>query len=436
MAYKETNFSLTRVQAASVFCSAIFDGTHDSPKQQESGYKLVTSRHIKNNNILLDDAYLISEEDFVKINKRSKILFGDVLFTMIGTVGEICRITETPDFAIKNIGAFRTKISSDSLWLYYYLMSPIAKQEIEQLKRGTTQQFMGLKQLRSFPILAPSSPDYRLKQVEILRLLDEKIQANKQLSKTLEEIAQTIFKSWFIDFDPVRAKMAGQKPDGMDAVTAALFPDSMEDSELGLIPKGWEVRTVGSVGRVVTGKTPSTKIQQYWAGDIPFVTIPDMHGQLLMTKTARTLSTAGANSQQNQYVSQGSTMISCIATPGLVSYATIECQTNQQINSVIPLQEGYKAWFFWNMRAMIPVLIRSSGIGTVFANLNKSDFSNIKMIYPTEDAIHHFSQITETILEQMKSLDMESMTLSEIRDALLPRLISGELQIPEEMLTS
>jgi type I restriction enzyme S subunit len=222
----------------------------------------------------------------------------------------------------------------------------------------------------------------------------------------------------------------------MDAATAALFPDSMEDSELGLIPKGWDIKNISSLGKVVTGKTPSTKKAEYWGIDIPFVTIPDMHGNLLITTTSRSLSKAGADSQRNQYVARGSAMVSCIATPGLVSYATTDCQTNQQINSVIPTDGNDGAWLFWHLRAMIPSLIRNSGVGTVFANLNKSDFSNILSIIPPRNLIHSFSKIGETVLEEMKSLSLEAIHLVSIRDSLLPRLISGELQIPEEMLAS
>ena len=222
----------------------------------------------------------------------------------------------------------------------------------------------------------------------------------------------------------------------MDAETAALFPDSMEESELGLIPEGWNVQAIGSIGRIITGKTPPTKVAEYWVGEIPFVTIPDMHGKLLMTKTARTLSKTGADSQKNQYVLGGSTMVSCIASPGLVSYSTEICQTNQQINSVTPHDSKANAWFFWHMRSMRPKLIRNSGVGTVFANLNKNDFSNMQSIIPPANLVFIFSNLAETILGQMQSLNLEAIKLGEIRDALLPRLISGELQIPEEMLGS
>jgi type I restriction enzyme S subunit len=270
----------------------------------------------------------------------------------------------------------------------------------------------------------------------VLRALDEKIAINTSLSKNLEEIAQTIFKSWFIDFDPVKAKMNGEKPIGMDDETAALFPDSFEESELGLIPKGWEVRKISAFGRVVTGKTPSTKKQEFWGSEVPFVTIPDMHGHLMITKTNRALSILGANSQKSQNVPAGSTMVSCIATPGLVAFATKNCQTNQQINSVIPSSQSPSTWLFWHLRSLIPTLIINSGIGTIFANLNKSDFSNIESITAPLELRDAFSRLIGPQVQMITALNKESEQLRSIRDSLLPRLISGELQIPEEMLAS
>jgi type I restriction enzyme S subunit len=436
MTFSNIDFVEPTMVPASSICEAIFDGTHDSPKQQEFGFKLVTSRHIKANGVLLEDAYFINENDYIKINKRSRLQIGDVLFTMIGTVGEVCRISTEPDFAIKNIGVFRPTVASDSVWIYYYLRSPEGRKNIEAAKRGTTQQFMGLKELREFPINFPKDSLYRRNQMQILELLDAKIDANESLSKTLESIAQTIFKSWFIDFDPVKAKMAGETPAGMDAATEALFPDSMEESELGLMPKGWNIKIVSDFGKVVTGKTPSTKVTEYWGDQVPFVTIPDMHGQILVTSTARALSKQGADSQRSQNVPAGSTMVTCIATPGLVGYATKDCQTNQQINSVIPSMEYSSEWLFWHLRGLIPILIRNSGIGTVFANLNKSDFSKIKSITPPIELRNSFSEFVKPIMELLETLNHESQFLRDIRDGLLPRLISGELQIPEEMLAS
>jgi len=271
---------------------------------------------------------------------------------------------------------------------------------------------------------------------DILQNLELRIDSNKRISRQLEEIAHTIFKSWFIDFDPVKAKMAGEKPIGMDDATAALFPDSMEDSELGPIPSGWEIRSIDSFGKVVTGKTPSTKNDEYWGEEIPFVTIPDMHDQGLIVDTKRFLSKRGADSQKNQYLPKGSTLVSCIATPGLVAYATEMCQSNQQINSVIPNDEHPSSWLYWHLKNMIPAFVNRSGIGTVFPNLNKSDFSGIQSIVSTREIRITYAGLVDTFFRKIECLRRETHSLESLREAPLPRLISGEIQIPEEMLVS
>jgi type I restriction enzyme S subunit len=317
-----------------------------------------------------------------------------------------------------------------------YLYFAISSTKVRDLVTGAVQPKLSMTNLKQLQIPWAADSAVRLAIGSTLRSLDAKIASNNQVSKTLEDIAQTIFKSWFIDFDPVKAKMAGEKTAGMDAALAALFPDAMEDSELGLIPNGWNIKVISDFGKVVTGKTPSTKVPEYWGDQIPFVTIPDMHGQILVTSTARALSKQGADSQRSQNVPAGSTMVTCIATPGLVGYATKNCQTNQQINSVIPSVEYSSEWLFWHLRGLIPTLIRSSGIGTVFANLNKSDFSKIKSITPTMALRNAFNDVVEPIVELLETLNHESQYLRDIRDGLLPRLISGELQIPEEMLAS
>jgi type I restriction enzyme S subunit len=399
---------------AAKICSSIFDGTHDSPKQQESGFKLVTSRHIKNNMVLKDEAYFITGDDYSKINKRSGLQIGDVLFTMIGTVGEVCRITSKPDFAIKNIGVFRPFEITDSVWIYYYLLSPEGRKSIEALKRGTTQQFMGLKELREFPIIFPGDTTYRKRQLEILELLDSKIVTNNALSKTLEDIAQTIFRSWFIDFDPVRAKMVGEKPAGMEPATAALFPDSMEDSEIGLIPKGWSVRSIGdSVIRQKVGKLFDSKTS-FSSGSIPV---------LDQGKSG----VVGFHDEEPGVFA--SSDIPIIVFANHTCSLRLICYSFSVIQNVFPLV-GNNVDVIWLYFAVEGKQQFDSYKG------HWPDFVLHKIIQPTEKATQAFRVTVEPLLKQKWLLEQQSKNLENLRDSLLPRLISGELEILEEMLAS
>ena len=265
------------------FCESVRDGTHDSPKPVEDGRYLITSRHIIGDRVDLSNAYRISEADFDEVNRRSEVHQWDVLITMIGTVGDICLIREKPNFAIKNIGLFKSKGEIEGKWLYYYLKSPKAKALIESLKRGTTQAYIPLGELRRLPIRYPQNRSVAENIVFVLSSLDEKIELNRRMNETLEEMARALFKAWFVDFLPVRAKQRARTPacvrrtgrqtgdpvrakaalitppqgesdwtveraraylpaarglaqaglDGMDDSIADLFPDRLVDSKLG-----------------------------------------------------------------------------------------------------------------------------------------------------------------------------------------------------------
>jgi type I restriction enzyme S subunit len=207
------------------------------------------------------------------------------------------------------------------------------------------------KQLQELPVNLPTLSEQE-QIVAVIKALDDKIELNRRMNKTLETIARAIFKSWFVDFDPVRAKANGEPSEtichrlGLTSDLLALFPDRLVDSELGEIPEGWFVWAVRDVGNIVCGKTPPTKNPAYYGNDIPFITIPDMHGNVFATTTQRKLSHKGAVSQTKKTLPAGSICVSCIATPGLVVITTEDSQTNQQINSVVPEHLGETYYWF------------------------------------------------------------------------------------------
>jgi len=175
------------------------DGTHDSPKESHEGYPLVTSKNIKNGKIDLSNTYLISESDYNFVNQRSKVDQWDILFSMIGTIGESAIVKERPKYAIKNVGLFKThgnKLLAS--WIYYYFHSLQAKEEMNACMKGSTQQYISLTDLRNFPIEIPSE-DYQRKVVSILSSLDDKIDLLNRENATLEAMAETLFRQWFIE---------------------------------------------------------------------------------------------------------------------------------------------------------------------------------------------------------------------------------------------
>ncbi len=416
---------------ASSICESIFDGTHDSPKQHNHGFKLVTSKHIKANKVLSDEAYYINEEDYLKINKRSGLQNGDVLFTMIGTVGEVCRLTFEPDFAIKNIGVFRPSTKSDSLWIYYYLLSPEGRKSIEAAKRGTTQQFIGLKELREFPLNFPGDSQYRANQLKILELLDFKIAANIALSKTLEDIVQNIFKSWFIDFDPVKAKMAGDSPVGMDDATAALFPDSLVESELGLIPKDWKVAGLSDFAkqRKEVAKLSSIDAETRYVG------LEHLPRKSLFF---RTWSTADQVQSSKSFFERNDILFGKLRPyfhKVVVSPIDGVCSTDiVVIKSLDERVDPFTASLVNQSEFIAFVTNRSSG--TRMPRTSWQEMCEFKIAFPGSEIMQKFNKLMEPFFLKAMTLSSESNAYEIIRDSLLPRLISGELEIPEEILSS
>jgi type I restriction enzyme S subunit len=311
----------------------------------------------------------------------------------------------------------------------YYFRSPIFRQSITSMSSLSTRASLNNEMLSRLTILLPPVRNQKAMGI-FLKTLDDKIDLNRQMNRTLEEMARVIFKSWFVDFDPVHAKAAGRQPPGLKPEIAALFPDSFDDSELGKIPKGWSLGVVQDLGEVICGKTPPTADKDNYGIDVPFVTIPDMHGKMIITETEKTLSSKGAETQKNKYLPPFSTCVSCIATPGLVALTSTQCQTNQQINSVVPSDSDTSLFCYFSLRGLGEKIRTHGAGGSVLLNLNKSQFSSLKILLPPKEA-KIFQNVTMPILEKILNNEHECKILASIRDALLPKLISGELLVPD-----
>ena len=237
-----------------------------------------------------------------------------------------------------------------------FLMYALSGLDLSGYLTGSTMPKLTQGNMNRISLLTPPLPEQRA-IAHILGTLDDKIELNRRMNETLEQMARALFKSWFVDFDPVRAKMEGrwrpgQSLPGLPAHLYDLFPSRLVPSELGPIPAGWEVKPLESFGEIITGKTPSTKRPEYYGEDVPFLRIPDMHGKLYALQTEVMLSAQGAESQSKKTLPPGSISVSCIATPGLVVLNHRETQTNQQINSIIPRSPETSRYLFWVCRQL------------------------------------------------------------------------------------
>jgi len=270
----------------------------------------------------------------------------------------------------------------------------------------------------------------------ILGTLDDKIELLRRQNETLEQMARTLFKAWFVDFEPVRAKLEGrwrrgESLPGLPAHLYDLFPDRLVESELGEIPEGWKQQRVRDIGSIICGKTPPTNNPEYYGEDIPFITIPDMHGKIFATDVKKRLSLKGAASQAKKMLPSGAICVSCIATLGLVIITTEPSQTNQQINSVIPAQENETYFWYWTLKNLGEEIKAGGSGGSVLGNLSTGRFSELQVNASTCSLRFAYNTRVEKLFAQIFSNERESRTLAALRDTLLPKLISGELRVKD-----
>ncbi|HZJ99028.1 MAG TPA: restriction endonuclease subunit S, partial [Tissierellaceae bacterium] len=309
-------------------CLKITDGAHYSPKGVLDGYPMLTVKDMREQGFDYTSCKKISQPDFDDMVRNDCVpKKNDVLVAKDGSyLKHVFVVKESKQEAIlSSIAIFRPKIDIlNPNYLKYFVLNPVTKRMIkENYVSGSAIPRIVLKDFKKIKIKLPKIDEQKA-IANILTTLDEKIETNNKINKTLEKMAQEIFKHWFVDFEFPNGDGEPYKSSGGDMV----------ESELGVIPKGWEVKTLEEISsNIITGKTPSTKDKSNFNGDIQFVKIPDMHGQVYITKTEAYLSESGVN--DNKIIPPNSVMVSCIATPGLVSLAAEKCQTNQQINTIV-----------------------------------------------------------------------------------------------------
>jgi len=411
----------------------IYDGPHATPHKIATGPIFLGISNLVGGRLDLSSTAHLSEEDYIKWTRRVTPQEGDIVFSYETRLGEAAIIPAGLRCCLgRRMGLLRVKGDQvDSRFLLYaYLGAEFQGTIRARTVHGSTVDRIPLVEMPDFPIRLPSLKTQQA-IARILGTLDDKIELNRRMNQTLEEIARAIFKSWFVDFDPVRAKAAGQQPPGLPPHIADLFPDAFEESELGKIPKGWEIWRVADVGEVICGKTPSTKVPEYYGDDVPFIRIPDMHGKIFAAETRKILSLAGAASQENKTLPAGSICVSCIGTTGLVIITTQESQTNQQINSVIPKSPNETYFWYWSFLGLRDeIKARGSG-GSVLTNLSTGRFSQLEIQSPPASLRRRYDALVRPHFERILSNDRESGNLAALRDTLLPKLISGELRVPD-----
>ena len=384
-----------------------------TPKTTEDSYWNGSIPWLSVKDFCGDKKYVYNTEKSITVeglnNSSTKLLHKDnIIISARGTVGELAMIPYDMAFNQSCFGLI-PKGNNDPHFVYYLL-----KDKVRSLKSQTQGSVFDTITKATFDRIecADYSEEDQRRIASILSSLDRKIELNNKINADLEEMAQAIFKNWFVDFEPFK--------DG-----------KFVDSELGMIPEGWKVGCLGDMGAVVCGKTPSKSNSNYYGGDIPFIKIPDMHGNVFVENSEDRLTEEGSLSQIKKFIPPYSLMVSCIATVGLVSINTKPSHTNQQINTVIPHNKSALFYLYQYIKNNEELLKNMGRGGTTTLNVNTRSFSNIRLLIPSEIALEQFHRVVEGLFKKIELNLHESRTLSLLRDTLLPRLMSGELEVPE-----
>ena len=313
------------------------------------------------------------------------------------------------------------------LFFYYLLKSKRAF--IESHASGSTFGEVSNSVVRQITFEIPPLREQKA-IAGVLSSFDDKIEHNRRMIETLEAMGKALFQSWFVNFDPVRAKAAGHPTELPNAIST-LFPNELVSSQLGDIPKGWEVAVISNFGQVICGKTPPTKKVENFGGDYPFITIPDMRQGLVSVNAERTISEVGAKVLEGKLLPSGSVCVSCIATPGLVTLTSRKSFTNQQINSIVPAKSIYREFILFAMIQMGDLIGAAGSGGSVFANMNTGRFKELPLLRPIDEVLSAFSDICNPTMKKILSLQKEIDVIMKLRDTLLPKLMSGELRVKD-----
>lgn len=382
------------------------------------------------------DFVFLTEEKADEL-KSANAFSGDLVFTHRGTLGQVGIIPKNAKYPRYVVSQSQMKLSCDTakvdpLFVYYFFRSTKGQHELlsSTSTTGVPAISSPLSTLRNIRIPYPPLPiQHRI--ANILGSLDDKIELNRQMNKTLEAMARALFQSWFVDFDPVRVKAEGRQPEGMDAATAALFPSGFEEVNGQEVPAGWDASTIGESVSVQGGSTPSTTNPEFWDdGTVNFATPKDLASlsSPILLSTEKKITSKGVEQISSRILPVGTVLFSSRAPIGYIALTTIPVAINQGFIA-ITCDKKIPNYFVINWLELNLQAIIDRANGTTFLEISKSNFKPMIVISPSEEVLKKFTQIVAPIYQKIISNEIESRKLIHFRDSLLPKLMSGELPV-------
>jgi len=406
----------------------VFDGPHATPKKTDDGPVFLGISSLSNGRLDLSMSEHLSEEDFRHWTRRVTPQPGDIVFSYETRLGEAAIIPDGIRCCLGRRLALMRPDSEvvDSRFLLYAYLGPYFQEIIRSRTiHGSTVDRISLIDFPSFPIRVPELPEQRA-IAHVLGTLDDKIELNRRMNRTLEEIARALFTAWFVDFEPVRAKAAGREPAGMDAETAALFPSEFEESELGEIPKGWSVATLGDLAinrrqqvdpTTVDAQTPYIGLEHMPRRSIAL----DEWGTAANVESGKTRFTEGEilfGKLRPYFHKVGMAPVS-----GICSTDILVLRPKREEMSCIVL-----------MHASSDRFVQFADAGSHGTRMPRASWDRLErypVCWPPLAVSMRLEELVRPMLCRIHANIFETRTLTAIRDTLLPRLLSGEVRVAE-----
>ena len=418
-------------------CLGIYDGPHATPKKTTEGPIFLGISSLNNGQLDLTSLEYLSEDDFAKWTKRVVPRAGDIVFSYETRLGQVAVIPEGLRCCLgRRMALMRVdpkKVTPDYL-LYAYLGPDFQDVIRQRTIHGSTVDRIPLVEFGSFPISVPPL-GVQNEVVATLRTLDDRITLLRETNATLEAIAQGLFKSWFVDFDPVRARMEGRIPEGMDEATAALFPDGFEASELGLVPRGW---LYASVSEVVEGiyDGPHATPPEADVGPV-FLGIKNLTGTALDLGEVRHIGEAQWQQWTRRVAPQGGDIVfSYEATLGFFALIPqgLRCCLGRRLALIRPKAHSGAGHFWFHQFVAAPfqrLLTKNTIQGATVNRIALKEFPSYGVLNPPLSLQSVFDKAVAPLWSKIHENQKQAQTLATLRDTLLPRLISGQLRLPE-----
>ncbi|BBV85233.1 TPA: restriction endonuclease subunit S [Enterobacter kobei] len=424
----------------------------------ENGYCLfLSAKNVTKSGFQFQETAFINETKDCEL-RAGKLKYGDIVLTTRGTVGNVAYYDNNNPYKHIRINSGMIIIRADSkIWnpkfLYFILTSIFLQKQIVNLISGSAVPQLPARDIKKL-ILPVISKNIQDKISNFVSALNDKIIVNIGTNKTLEKMSQTLFKSWFVDFDPVidnaldagnaipevlqsRADLRKKIRNSADftpqpANIRALFPDEFEETELGWVPKSWITTSFNDLIELIGGGTPKTSVEEYWNGNIPWFSVVDVPNEsdIYVLTTEKNITTEGLKNSSAKLLRKGTTIISARGTVGKCAMVAVPMAMNQSCYGVIGKNNISDEYIYFQLKNAVQTL-QQMGHGSVFNTITRDTFKNIKVPFCNEELTNSYSLLVKNYFSKILNNNYQNIALTNLRDTLLPKLISGELSLED-----